>query len=468
MFAIVDIETTGGYASNNDITEVAIVLHDGQTVTGSFESLVYTPKEIPRYIQALTGITPSMLEEAPTMEELAPRIYNLLQDRIFVAHNVNFDYSFIKHQLAQYGFELDCQRLCTVRLSRQVFPGLHGYGLGKLCARFDISNERHHRAGGDARATARLFDLLLENNAWDFIRKMIMPRSAEQSLPPQLPAADIEQLPYQPGVYYFHDQKGKIIYVGKAKNLRYRVRSHFSNNGGGRQRQNFLRHVHRISFQSCGTELMAFILESVEIKKHWPAFNRSQKRATARFALYCFEDGNGYCRLAIDRKRKNLQALYQFDLLVEGHRVLRRLISQYGLCQRLCYIQKDRSECEGLIQGSCQGACRGEEPPALYNARVQEAIRSLGTLLPSMAIIDEGMVPGQQSCILMEKGQFYGMGYIPENLLIANINSVKPYLNTYPETDYIRGLILNFAERWPDKVVDFRSALRSTTPKDSI
>jgi DNA polymerase-3 subunit epsilon len=99
---------------------------------------------------------------------------------------------------------------------------------------------------------------------------------------------------------------------------------------------------------------------------------------------------------------------------------------------------------------------------------VQEAIRSLGTLLPSMAIIDEGMLPGQQSCILMEKGQFYGMGYIPENLLIENVNSVKPYLNTYPETDYIRGLILNFAERWPDKVVDFRSALRSATPKDSI
>src|SRR5664279_281950 len=164
MYAIVDIETTGSYAANNGITELAIVLHDGNKITERYETLVNPLVPIPQYVQTLTGIQPEMLQDAPVFSGVASRVYELLKDVIFVAHHVNFDYSFIKHQLACCGYELDTKKLCTVRLSRKVFPGLSGYSLGKLCRDLDIPITNRHRAGGDADATVILFEKILEND----------------------------------------------------------------------------------------------------------------------------------------------------------------------------------------------------------------------------------------------------------------------------------------------------------------
>ncbi|MFI5154495.1 MAG: PolC-type DNA polymerase III, partial [Chitinophagales bacterium] len=150
IFAIVDIETTGGYAANNGITEIAIVLHDGKTEIGRFESLVNPRQPVPRYIQALTGINDKMLADAPGFEEIAPTVFDYLKDSVFLAHNVNFDYSFVKFQLEAAGYELNSKKLCTVRLSRKIFPGLPSYSLGNLCRQFNIPNFQRHRAGGDA------------------------------------------------------------------------------------------------------------------------------------------------------------------------------------------------------------------------------------------------------------------------------------------------------------------------------
>lgn len=453
MYAIVDIETTGGYAANNDITEVAIVLHDGQNITGRFESLVKPVQQIPRYIQALTGITPELVKDAPSFADIAPRIKNLLQDKIFVAHNVNFDYSFLKHHLSELNIDLDNPRLCTVRLTKKVFPGLASYSLGSLCRHFGIEIESRHRAGGDANATARLFNLLLENNAEPHIQGFIKRRSKEQSLPPHLPKEDVENLPYTPGVYYFHDHKGKVVYVGKAKNLKYRVRSHFTHNGAGRQRQDFLRTIHRISYQECSTELMAFIFENIEIRRLWPPFNYSQKSFTATYGLYLFQDQAGYLRLAIEKKRKNLQPVYTFSLLTEGRTLLRQLIEEFGLCPKLCFLQKDEEPCEGMKSQGCKGACEKKEKPHRYNKRVEKAIAWLNEYLPTFAVLDEGKQEGEHSCILMEKGRFYGMGYLPVGTPLDNIELLKSKLVQYPENEYIRGLIYSYLEKKPEKKV---------------
>jgi DNA polymerase-3 subunit epsilon len=213
MYAIVDIETTGGFAAANDITEIAILVHDGHRVTDRFETLINPSVAIPYFIQSLTGISPAMVASAPSFGEVAGIIYEKLQGRVFVAHNVNFDFSFLKHHLAANGFELNAPRICTVRLSRKVFPALPSYSLGNLCRSFNLHIENRHRAGGDADATARLFDLILENNGEPHIREFLKRTSREQCLPPHLPKEQIEQLPYIPGVYYFHNQKGKVIYV---------------------------------------------------------------------------------------------------------------------------------------------------------------------------------------------------------------------------------------------------------------
>src|SRR6476620_1833813 len=164
MYAIVDIETTGGYAAAHGIMEISIHVFDGTTVVKKFETLVNPRQSIPRFIQAMTGITDEMVASAPLFEEVAATVYDHLNDNIFIAHNVNFDYSFIKSHLEACGYSYQAKKLCTVRLSRQIFPGFPSYSLGNLCQSLDIRIENRHRAGGDAEATVVLFRMLLEND----------------------------------------------------------------------------------------------------------------------------------------------------------------------------------------------------------------------------------------------------------------------------------------------------------------
>ncbi len=332
MYAIVDIETTGGYASNNAITEVAIVLHDGIRELKRYETLVNPAMSIPRYVQSLTGITDDMVSDAPYFADIAPFIYEWLKDAVFVAHNVNFDYSFINHQLKACGFDLQAKKLCTIHLGRKVFPGSPGYGLGKICRHLGIEIPNRHRAGGDADATVSLFEKIMAAGGLETIRTMLKGKNKEQYLPVNLPAEQVEHLPESPGVYYFHDRKGKVIYVGKAKNLRRRVSSHFSNNKPGRQKQEFLRNIHSVTHETTGTELMAFVLEWAEIRRLWPIYNRSLKRFEQTYGLYLFEDRNGYLRLVIEKRRRQMQPIYSFNLMTEGQTLLWKLMREWRLC----------------------------------------------------------------------------------------------------------------------------------------
>ena len=343
MFAIIDIETTGGHSTYNGITEIAIVLHNGKEVEGKFQTLVNPRMPIQRYVQSLTGITDAMVSTAPTFEKVAPQVYNLLKDRIFIAHNVNFDYAFVKQHLKEAGFEFNQPKLCTIRLSRKIFPGLPKYGLESICRELNIPNNQRHRAAGDAIATTQLFELLLKHDQSGELQKMMKRGSKEQYLPPNVAAEKIQHLPYVPGVYYFHNNKGKIIYVGKAKNLKKRVTSHFSNNKTSKQKQEFLREIHDITWKEFSSDFIASIFESIEIKRLWPAFNKSQKHFEQRYALYMFEDAKGYYRLGIDKKRKLSQPIISFRFFVEAHRTLWKLAKEYELHPALCFLEKEHS-----------------------------------------------------------------------------------------------------------------------------
>ncbi|MBL7747954.1 MAG: GIY-YIG nuclease family protein [Chitinophagaceae bacterium] len=461
MYAIVDIETTGGYAAANSITEISVHLHDGNRVTETYETLINPGQPIPYYIQSMTGITDKMVATAPRFEEVAEKIYELLNNRIFIAHNVNFDYSFVKGHLKEAGFDLNIKKLCTVRLSRKIFPGLQSYSLGKLCNALGITITDRHRAGGDTAATVKVFELLLKHDKEQHISKSLQRNSKESVLPPNVPKQDFEQLPYTPGVYFFHNEKGKVVYVGKANNIRYRVNSHFSNNSESRQKQNFMQHVHHISYQPCGTELMACILESTEIKKRWPVFNSSQKRWEDVYGIFRFEDQNGYQRLAIDKNRKLLNPLYTFHYLVDGHAIIRKLIKDFSLCPKLCFIQKDPGKCEGINEGYCKGACDHQEPPHLYNERVKKACDAL-RIQPSFAIVDKGLNGDDRSCILVLEGKFYGMGYISADLPIIDPETLKDQLTVYKENSFIRNLVNGYAARFPAKVTLLNTVTTNT------
>ncbi|NVM62858.1 DNA polymerase-3 subunit epsilon [Mucilaginibacter sp. SG538B] len=453
MYAIVDIETTGGHASANGITEIAVCIHDGKKVVKRFETLVNPQREIPIYISALTGITNEMVKDAPPFEDVAADIYHLIHGKIFVAHNVNFDFSFVRYHLAAAGYDLQTNKLCTVRLGRKILPGLPSYSLGRLCKHLGIDNQNRHRAMGDAEATAELFTLLLNSDTDNHIKQSLKQGSKDQVLPPNLSKKDIDQLPYTPGVYYFHDQKGKVIYVGKAKNVKKRVSSHFTGNNPGFQRQEFLRNIYQISYQVCGTELIAFVLEAIEIKRLWPKYNRSLKRFENAFCLYAFEDQRGYIRLAVDKYRKYSDPIYTCNSLLDGYNLLNKLIEAFDLCPKLCFIQKNNEPCVSAAGSTC--ACEGVEPPDSYNEKVNNAIDQLKQALPTYAIRDEGRTGDEHSCILVEKGQFYGMGYISHYFDANNIQQLKSYLTPYPGNDYIKNIVATYASKYPDRMVVF-------------
>jgi len=453
MYAIVDIETTGSYASANGITEVAIYVFDGKQIVDKFETLINPGQPIPRYIQSFTGITDEMVANAPDFEKVAEKIFCLLNENVFIAHNVNFDYSFLKSHLLRAGHDLRAKKLCTVRLSRKIFPGFSSYSLGNLCRFLEININNRHRAGGDAEATVKVFGKLLENDKEDFIGKSLLRNSKEQSLPPNVPKQHFEVLPTTPGVYYFHDAKGKIIYVGKAINIRNRVNSHFSNNSESRQKQNFITHIHSISYKSCATELMACILESVEIKKYWPKFNYSQKHWEDIFGIYTYEDRNGYLRLAIEKNKKQLKPVHTFHNLSEGYSWLRTVIEQYGLCAKLCFLEKADGACTGTTNQSCKGACIKQESKAAYNKRVKKAIAEMSDET-SYAIIDRGLEEKELSCILVDNGKFFGMGYLPSEYELANIEEIKAYLTSYRGNNYIRNLLTGHREKFPSAIIN--------------
>ena len=451
MYAIVDIETTGSHASANGITEIAIVIHNGREVIDKFQTLINPNIPIPIYIQSLTGISNEMVKSAPTFDEYAKEIYDLLHDKIFVAHNVNFDFSFLHYHLAKFGYHLQTKKLCTVRLSRKILPGLPSYSLGKLCSSLGIDVLARHRAMGDAEATAILFSMLLENDQEGHINKTLNPRSKEQSLPPHLPKEDMDKLPSIPGIYYFHNSKSKVIYVGKAKNIKKRVSSHFANNKPGKQKQEFLRDIHHISFQECGTELMAFILEAVEIKRLWPAYNRSLKRFEHTYGLYLFEDQNGYLRMAVDKRSKFSKPFYTFNRVLEGYAMIKKLIGEFNLCPKLCFIQRNAEPCISIDEQVCKQACQQIESPESYNQRVMMAIDDLKATLPGFLLIDDGRNLAERSCILIENGQFYGMGFVSIEEADQEISDLKKQLTPYPSNDYIRNLIFNYAIQFPLK-----------------
>lgn len=460
VYAIVDIETTGSYASGNDITEIAVYCFDGNSIVSEYQTLIRPDRAIPYAIQVLTGITNSMVAAAPKFEEVAGHIAGILEGKVFVAHNVNFDYSFLKHNLSLAGYTLNNKKLCTVRLARKIFPGLPSYSLGNLCRSLDIPIQNRHRAGGDALATAILFEKLLSKGGEEVVQQFIKRASKEKILPVNLPAETVENLPYCPGVYYFHNQKGTVIYVGKAKNLKYRVTSHFSNNVPGKKKQEFLRNIFHISYQPCGTELMAGILEVSEIKRLWPVYNSALKRYEPAYGLYTYEDSNGYNHIVIDKQKKGIEAFYQFDNLGEAHSFLKSFSKKHLLCPKLNSLQSGNKKCSGINEGYCNGACEGQEPALLYNFKVAAALQQLKESLPSLAVIDSGLTPEENSFVLIEKGKFAGMGYFPSEHTEFTEEYFLSKIQKLPDNSYIRNLIYQFINKQRGKVVILKNPNR--------
>lgn len=414
-YAIVDIETTGSGRKGQKITEIAIFLHDGEKIIEEFTSLVNPECAIPQFITGLTGIDNSMVADAPKFYEIAKKVFEMTDDAVFVAHNVNFDYNIIAAEFATLGASFKRKKLCTVRLSRKLIPGLNSYSLGKLCRSLDIPLSDRHRARGDAAATVILFEKLLQTDEIGEIHAALKPRSLSGTLPPLLPKEKIDALPKDTGVYYFKDQNGKIIYVGKANNIRARVLSHFYDKA--KKELKMCQQTADISFTQTGSELLALLYESAEIKKHMPLYNRAQRRTKDSFGLFTYMDQRGIKHLAYARINQIPRALITFPNQNACRAFLTKLCEKFELCPKYCHLQQTSGSCFHFQLKNCHGVCNDQESIVAYNIRVDQAIETIYQEPKTYIIEEKGRKSNEKSIVLVENGCLQGYGYINKQKL---------------------------------------------------
>lgn len=446
MYAIVDIETTGGYAENHKVTEVAIYHHDGFQITDHYKTLINPGRKIPQFITGLTGITYEMVKEAPSFSDVAQEIYGWLKDRVFVAHNAHFDYSFLKKEFEDQGIVWNSKKLCTVRLSRKIIPGLDSYGLGRLAESLGIKIPDRHRAGGDALATARIFDILLKRDQNGVIAKALKRNSGEAILPPNLPKEEFDQLPARPGVYYFLDARGNVIYVGKAINIKKRIAGHFTGEAREWNRSNIRNEIHHITWELTGNELIALIFEAQEIRRLWPKYNLAQKYRVEEWGVFDYEDRNGYLRFCVNTVARGTKPLITFTNKGEAWNFMWEKVKAFDLCPKLSGLQLAKGLCFAHQSGSCKGACQGVETPRKYNKRAQHAVESFFEEGQTVAILGKGRSPEEKSVVLVEKGAYLGFGFYDDTVVISDFDSARTLIKPGKENRVVQNLINSYLQ----------------------
>ncbi len=436
MYAIIDIETTGGNASRERITEIAIFIHDGKQVVNEYSTLVNPECKVPPFVARLTGITDEMLVNAPKFYEVARDIVEITEGCTFVAHNAAFDYSFVKQEFLNLGYKYKRPVLCTVKMSRKLLPGHKSYSLGNLCNSLGIQITSRHRAAGDALATVKLFDRLLSVDP-------TLNQIPTDGLHPSLDRTVFSSLPSTAGVYYFHDENAKLLYIGKSKNIHSRVLSHFHNNSTNKAIE-IRSNTASISFEETGSELIALLLESDEIKKHKPLYNRLQRRTSYKYGLYSFYLQSGYHVIQIEKIKTTGKPHTVFSSFDEALVVVHELAAKYNLCQKLCGLYQNHGACFQHSVGQCSGACIGLEPADAYNSRVATALSEFHHKWSDMAIFDHGRNEDEVSVVLVENNVFAGFGWMMKEDALYDPSHIKECITKYTDNRDVQQIIKGF------------------------
>jgi DNA polymerase-3 subunit epsilon len=428
MFAIIDIETCGSKFQHPQgrIIDIAIIIHDGLQVVDTFSTLINPGCYISGFYSNLSGITNDMVANAPHFHQVAKQIVELTEGKIFVAHNVGFDYSFIKEEFAFLGYNFRREKLCTVRLSRKLLPKRISYSLGHLCASLNIPINGRHRALGDAEATAKLFDLLLQLKAQNpQYRNMgvdeIMARRIDK-----IKDYVLKKLPEACGVYYFLDKEGKIIYIGKSTNIYNRAISHFNNHD--KKGKKMLNELYNVEHVLTGSELIALLLETEEIKKHKPHFNRAQKADIFSHSINWYKDKQDIINFNIVPYDESENSLQAFTTHIAARERLEKWIDEYSLCLKYCGLSEDEV-CFNYQIKKCHGICNGLETIEEYNNRASKLVEEYSFGNENFMVIDKGRRPEEQSLILIENGHYAGYGYFDSSTQVQNPEELKELIN---------------------------------------
>jgi len=454
VYAIVDIETTGGSARLERITEIAIYLHDGKQIVEEYCTLVNPERSIPYFITSLTGITNEMVEDAPKFYEVAKRVVEMTEGAVFVAHNARFDYSFIRQEFSMLGYNFKRPLLDTVALSRKLLPGHKSYSLGKLCSELGIEINGRHRASGDALATVRLLEILLERDSALKSGSLIRNRKASK-LHPALDIARLQEIPEEPGVYYFYNEDGDVIYVGKSCNLFQRVNTHLSNNTSARAME-MRSMIADITWEPTGSELIALLLESAEIKKKKPLFNRAQRRTGYPWGIFSFTDPGGYLRFEYRRVTGESVPLSLFSSRDSALGRLEQLMAKHELCQKLCGLYDTDGPCFHRQVSLCRGACCGEEKPAEYNERAMMALDEFIFRKRNFFVIDRGRNAEERSAVKIINGKYAGYGFFNINEVGFGLEAVHDCIVKAPDNSDIQMILKSWMKNHRvERIIDF-------------
>lgn len=444
MYAILDIETTGGKYNEEGITEIAIYRFDGDKVVDQFSSLVNPEIPIQPFVINLTGINNEMLRHAPKFYEVAKRIIEITDGCIMVAHNALFDNRILTTEFDRLGYQYEKQTLCTVELSKKLIPDMPSYSLGKLVKTLGIPLTDRHRAQGDAKATVALFKLLLSKDTSKEIISETLRKDPKRQLEPKL-IDIIETTPSETGVYYMRNEAGKIIYIGKSKNIKKRLTQHFTSDN--RKSKKIQLEVKSVTFEKTGNELIALLKESEEIKHNKPIYNRALRRTTFTHQLTSFVDENGYINLKIEKADGRKKAITTFSNYQQAKSALFKITEEYQLCQKLTGLYDTSKHCFNYTIKECYGACIGKEPIEEYNNRVKTFLEKRSYQNQNMLIIDRGRDIDERSVILIENGVYKGYGFYNLNHQINNPEILKTIINPMQNNRDAQHIIQGYLRR---------------------
>jgi DNA polymerase III subunit epsilon len=432
VFAIIDIETCGGKFEfrRGRITEICILIHDGLAVIDKFTTLVNPGCSIQPYYTKITGITNEMVADAPQFHEVAKKIHEMTEGCIFVAHNVGFDYNFVREEFQSLGFPFRRETLCTVRLARKLMPDRISYSLGHLCASLGIEIHGRHRAEGDAVATAELFDrlMLLKTQHPQYKNsgvEALMTRRVDK-----IKDYVLRKIPEACGVYYFMDQAGSVIYIGKSSNMYNRAVSHF--NTGTAKSRKMLYELMDVDFVLTGSELIALLLESQEIKKHKPKYNRMRKTDEFPHCIETFTTPEGIISFRIAEAEGAQHVVQYFSSYSAAREKLDSWIEAHTLCLRYCGLAGEDAVCFNHQIRRCNGICAGIEEIEAYNSRARIPLNTHSYPHTDFLVVDKGRSNDEYSLVLVENGRYAGYGYYESFGHVSEPSELKSYVKKTP------------------------------------
>ncbi|MCB9074110.1 MAG: ribonuclease H-like domain-containing protein [Chitinophagales bacterium] len=425
MFAVVDIETTGGNPITERIIEIAIVTYDGQKIIEEYSTLVNPEQTISPFISTFTGITNRMVQDAPKFAEVAEQVLSKTAGKIFVAHNAKFDYGFIKHELKQLGIKFSRKTLDTVQLSRKTFPQYRSHSLGNICKDLNIQIDNRHRALGDAKATVKLLEKIIEKHNDNFLEELMTDDLLKLNLPKQLAPQKVEQLPEETGIVYYYDKTQQVIAIESAKNIKEHVYKTYRETQPDRYKK--LLHVETadIQVEVLGNELLAILLEE-DYKQHYqPKYNKIQKYYEFSFGLFASKDENGFEKLVVKVLDEAEEPILKFTSKLKAEKMLHQ-----------------------IVNGSRLGPIFKRIDTVLnYNERMESILAKYQYPFSSFYIIIAGRMGSEKCAIKIKSNALVGYTFY-ETTYIQHIQELDNLLKPIKEFNNTKKAIINYIRKY--------------------